>query len=85
MCHLMSHLMCAWCACCFMRRSLDVALTKKAWSVTWEKCKKNTSNTPTIATMWRYTPLLYNYYERNTALMPPIMLFVFATLLGPAR
>jgi hypothetical protein len=47
--------------------------------------KKNTSNTPTIATMWRYTPLLYNYYERNTALMPPIMLFVFATLLGPAR
>ena len=35
--------------------------------------------------MWRYTPLLYNYYERNTALMPPIMLFVVASLLGPAR
>jgi hypothetical protein len=46
-------------------RSLDVVQMKRAWSVTSEKCKKNTSNTLTLAITPKISSITITYGHGN--------------------
>ena len=51
---------------CFVHsRSLDVVQMRRAWSVTSEKCKKNTSNILTLAITQRISSIAITYGHGN--------------------
>jgi hypothetical protein len=63
--------------CFVICRNLDVVLTRKAWSVTLVKNKRNTSNIQTLGTTQRTSsmPVTYGHGKLGTCYMSQVQHF----------